>query len=120
MASVIASTTPTSPAAERDAGSLTPPAPAADAAAGEDAAGPGSPERVAARHTGSLSRRILLIAAGWITILLLVGGVALDRTLTGLVQRQFDEQLEYMLTALIASAETDPYGDVWFLSLIHI
>ena len=114
MASVIASTTPTSPAAGRDAGSLTPPAPAADAAAGEDAAGPGSPERLAARHTGSLSRRILLIAAGWITILLLVGGVALDRTLTGLLQRQFDEQLEYMLTALIASAETDPYGDVWF------
>jgi signal transduction histidine kinase len=57
---------------------------------------------------------MLLIAAGWITILLLGGGVALDRTLTGLLTRQFDEQLSYMLTAMIASAEIDPYGDVWF------
>src|SRR5690348_8755197 len=94
VASATASTTPTSPAAARDAGSLTPPTPAADAAAREDAAGLGPSEEVAARHTGSLSRRILLIAAGWITILLLVGGVALDRTLKDMVTRQFDEQLE--------------------------
>ncbi len=57
---------------------------------------------------------MMLIAAGWITILLLAGGVALDRTLTALVSRQFDEQLEYVLTAMIASAEIDPLGDVWF------
>ena len=113
MASVIASTTPTSPAAASDAAALTPPAPAADARALDDAAA-GSGEARAPRHTGSLSRRILLIAAGWISILLLVGGVALDRTLTGLLERSFDEQLDYMLTALIASAEIDPYGDVWF------
>ena len=113
MASATASTTPTSPAAGRDAGPLTPPTPAAEAAAREDA-GPGSPERVAARTTGSLSRRILLIAAGWITILLLVGGVALDRTLTGLVKDQFDEQLDYMVTALITAAEIGPDGEVWF------
>jgi signal transduction histidine kinase len=79
-----------------------------------DAAAPGSAEEVAARKTGSLSRRMLLIAAGWITILLLVGGVALDRTLTGLVKSQFDEQLDYMLTAMIASAEIWPDGDVGF------
>jgi len=65
-------------------------------------------------HTGSLARRMMLIAAGWITILLLLGGVALDRTLTDLVARQYDEQLEYLLTAMIASAEIDPYGDVYF------
>jgi signal transduction histidine kinase len=55
---------------------------------------------------------MMVIAAGWITILLLVGGVALDRTLTSLVERQFDEQLNYMLRAMIASAEIDPLGDV--------
>lgn len=57
---------------------------------------------------------MILIAAGWITILLLVGGVALDRTLTSLLSSQFDEQLEYQLTAMIASAEIDPYGEVYF------
>ncbi|OYW45177.1 MAG: histidine kinase [Sphingomonadales bacterium 12-68-11] len=57
---------------------------------------------------------MMVIAAGWITILLLGGGVALDRTLTGLVRQQFDEQLSYILTAMITSAEIDPYGDVLF------
>jgi signal transduction histidine kinase len=65
-------------------------------------------------HTGSLSRRMMLIAAGWITILLLVGGLALDRTLTGLVTRQFDDQLAYVLTAMIGAAEIDSGGEVWF------
>ncbi len=62
--------------------------------------------------TGSLSRRMMVIAAGWITILLLAGGFALDRALVNLVQRNFDEQLEYVLTALISAAEIDPEGDV--------
>src|SRR5687768_13616860 len=57
---------------------------------------------------------MMLIAAGWITILLLVGGVALDRTLKGLVTRNFDEQLNYMLTAMIGSAEIGPQGEVYF------
>src|SRR5690606_38358751 len=55
-----------------------------------------------------------LIAAGWITILLLVGGVALDRTLNELVNRQFNEQLEFLLNAMIASAEIGPDGEVYF------
>jgi signal transduction histidine kinase len=110
VASVTASTTPTSPAAASDAGPLT----ASAGAAGEPARGDGAAEGAVARHTGSLSRRILLIAAGWITILLLVGGVALDRTLKGLVTRQFDDNLSYMLTAMIASAEVWPDGDVGF------
>ena len=114
MALATASTTPTSPAAASDAGSLTPLPAAPGDAASPDAAGPARVEEVAARRTGSLSRRILLIAAGWILILLLVGGVALDRTLKDLVTRQFDENLGYMLTSMIASAEIDPYGDVWF------
>ena len=57
---------------------------------------------------------MMLIAAGWITILLLVGGVALDRTLTGLVVRNFDDQLGYMLTAMVGSAEIGPDGEVFF------
>ncbi len=67
-----------------------------------------------AHHTGSLQRRMLLIAFGWISILLLGGGIALDRTLTGLVTRNFDEQLGYMLTAMVTTAEIGPDGEVFF------
>lgn len=69
---------------------------------------------VPAAHTGSLSRRMMIIAAGWITILLLVGGVALFLTLKSYVTRQFDEQLNYILTAMISSAEIGPEGEVYF------
>ncbi len=104
MASVTASTTPTIRPAASDA-------PALDAAASPDGE---DPAVAAPPHTGSLARRMMVIAAGWIFILLLVGGVALDRTLTGLVTSQYDEQLEYMLTAMIASAEIGPEGEVYF------
>ena len=66
------------------------------------------------RHTGSLAKRMMLIAAGWITVLLLVGGLALDRTLTSLITRNFDDQLDYMLTAMVASTEIGPDGEVFF------
>ena len=67
------------------------------------------------RHPrGSLARRMGLIAAAWISILLLGGGIALDRTLTAQVENNFDEQLEYILTAMISSAEIDPLGEVYF------
>ena len=65
-------------------------------------------------HTGSLARRMMLIAAGWIGVLLLLGGVGLDRTLAGLVTRNFDDQLGYMLTAMVGSAEIGPDGEVFF------
>ena len=55
-------------------------------------------------HTGSLARRMMLIAAGWITILLLGGGLALDQTLTGLITHSFDDQMNYQLTAMMGSA----------------
>ncbi|HUQ13504.1 MAG TPA: HAMP domain-containing sensor histidine kinase [Novosphingobium sp.] len=57
---------------------------------------------------------MLLIASAWITVLLLGGGLVLDRTLTGLVTRNFDDQLGYMLTAMVASAEIGPDGEVLF------
>jgi signal transduction histidine kinase len=65
-----------------------------------------------ARGTGSLSRRMIVIAAGWITLLLIGGGIALDRVLTDAVSDNFDDQMEYVLTAMVASAEIDPIGDV--------
>ena len=60
----------------------------------------------------SLARRMMAIAALWIGVLLLGGGFALDRTLVRLVEDNFDEQLEYVQTALIASAEIDMDGEV--------
>ncbi len=57
---------------------------------------------------------MLLIAFAWIALLLLGGGYALDRTLTGLVTRNFDEQLGFMLTAMVGSAEIGPDGEVFF------
>src|ERR1700712_3731084 len=64
------------------------------------------------RTTGSLSRRMIVIAAGWILLLLCGGGFALDRVLTTAITRNFDDQLEYVLTALIVSAEIGPQGEV--------
>lgn len=56
----------------------------------------------------------MLIAAGWILILLLGGGLALDRLLVSQVTRSFDEQIGYMLTGMIGSAEIGPDGEVFF------
>ena len=54
------------------------------------------------------------IAGVWILALLLIGGVALDRTLTMQVTRSFDDQLGYMLTAMVGAAEIGPDGEVFF------
>lgn len=66
------------------------------------------------RSTGSLSRRMIGIAALWISLLLLGGGLALDRVLSAAVTRNFDDGLNYVLTAMIASAEIGPDGEVLF------
>lgn len=58
---------------------------------------------------------MMLIAAGWVSFLLLAGGLALDHTVTGIVTRNFDEQLGYMLTGMIGSAEIGPDGEVFFI-----
>ena len=73
-----------------------------------------SARRRAKTHTGSLSQRMMMIAAVWIAILLLAGGLALDRTLTGFVTRNFDAQLGYTLTAMLGSTEIGPDGEVFF------
>lgn len=54
------------------------------------------------------------LAALWITILLLGGGIALDRVLQDTLTRNFDDGISYMLTAMIASAEIGPDGEVYF------
>ncbi len=63
---------------------------------------------------GSLSRRILFLAAAWILLLLVLGGIGLDRVLTGTIQRNFDTQLALTLPAMLAAAELDPFGEVRF------
>jgi signal transduction histidine kinase len=55
---------------------------------------------------------MIVIAAGWITLLLIGGGWALDRVLTNTVSDNFDSQMEYVLRAMIASAEIGPDGEV--------
>ena len=72
------------------------------------------PPRPYVRTTGSLSRRMILIAAAWISLLLAGGGFALDRVLTNAITRNFDDGLEYILTSLIVSAEIDPTGQIAF------
>ncbi len=57
---------------------------------------------------------MIVIAAAWIFILLVGGGIALDRVLGSSIRQNFDNQLEYVLTAMIASAEIGPDGEVRF------
>lgn len=55
---------------------------------------------------------MIVIAATWITILLIGGGIALDRVLVSSVSKSFDSQLENVLMAMIVSAEIGPDGEV--------
>ncbi|VVT12328.1 Signal transduction histidine kinase [Sphingomonas aurantiaca] len=73
-----------------------------------------TPTRVPAAVKGSLSRRMILIAAVWIAVLLSGGGFALDRVLRQAVTRNFDDQLEYVLRSLLNSSEIGPEGEVIF------
>ena len=75
---------------------------------------PELPPRPYVRVTGSLSRRMIVVAALWILLLLTGGGFALDRVLTSAVTRSFDDQLDFLLTSLIATAEIGPEGEVMF------
>ncbi len=66
------------------------------------------------RGTGSLTRRMIGVAALWIVLLLGVGGFALDRSLKQATVRNFDDQLEYVLNAMILASEIDADGEVRF------
>ncbi len=66
------------------------------------------------RKTGSLTRRMIVVAALWITALLLIGGFALDRVLSRSIVDSFDNQLAFVLNSMIASSEIGPDGEVRF------
>lgn len=93
---------------------MTPPA-SAGAEAGADTGAEAAPVQ-RSRTTGSLSRRMILIAAAWIALLLGAGGFALDRVLVGAVTRNFDDSLEYVLRSLIVSSEVGQPGNDLVLS----
>ena len=68
--------------------------------------------KVREHRGGSLTRRMIGVAAIWIGVLLLIGGYALDRVLTRTIENNFDQQLEYVLNAMIASSEVGPDNEV--------
>jgi signal transduction histidine kinase len=70
--------------------------------------------KVRERRGGSLTRRMIVVAAIWIGVLLLIGGYALDRVLSRSIVQNFDQQLEYVLNAMIAASEIGPDGEVRF------
>jgi signal transduction histidine kinase len=87
-------------------------APAAPAAAADEHVA--RPSRKHRRQTGSLTRRMIGVAALWIAALLLIGGFALDRVLKRSIEDSFDSQLVFVLNSMIASSEIDPVGGVRF------
>ena len=87
-------------------------APAAPAAAADERASrKGLTER---RRTGSLSRRMIVVAAAWIAALLLIGGFALDRVLSRSIIDSFDNQLVFVLNSMVGSSEIGPVGEIKF------
>ena len=64
------------------------------------------------RVTGSVSRRMIFIAAAWIMLLLVGGGYVLDRVIVSVVMRNFDDQLKLLVTSMVVSAELDSRGEV--------
>jgi hypothetical protein len=65
-------------------------------------------------RAGSLTSRMILVSTIWILLLLGLGGYALDRVLVSAITSNFDSQLEYVLTAMIGSADIGPDGEVLF------
>jgi len=57
---------------------------------------------------------MIVVAALWISALLLLGGFALDRVLTASIIRNFDDQLSYVLNTMVAASEIGPDGEVRF------
>jgi signal transduction histidine kinase len=75
----------------------------------------GAAKRRRRRPASSLRLRMIALAAAWIIPLLAIGGVGLDRVLVGAITRNFDSQLDFVLTAMVSTAEVDELGDVHFL-----
>ncbi len=75
---------------------------------------PGAPAMRIRARTGSLTRRMIGIAAIWIGALLLIGGFALDRILSKSLVDSFDEQMVFILNSMVAASEIGPDGEVRF------
>jgi signal transduction histidine kinase len=73
---------------------------------------PPPPRDAPLRPRGSLGRRMIGIAAAWILLLLVVGGLALDRVLASTFTAYFDNNIQYQLKEMIRSAEVGPEGDI--------
>jgi signal transduction histidine kinase len=63
---------------------------------------------------GSLSRRVMLVAAMWIIPLLVGGGFAFDRAVTSTLTSNFDNGLKQYLDSMIGAAELGPDGEMRF------
>jgi signal transduction histidine kinase len=68
--------------------------------------------RAYVRVTGSVSRRMALVASAWIMLLLLGGGYTLDRVVTAQLTRNFDDQLVYLMKKMLLYANVGPEGEV--------
>ena len=79
-----------------------------------EAAPPDEAVKARQHRGGSLTRRMIVVSAIWIGMLLLGGGYALDRVLSRGIVQNFDQQLEYVLKAMIAASEIGPDGEVRF------
>ena len=86
-------------------------APAAPAAAADERIPRGLKR---GQRSGSLTRRMIVVAALWITALLLIGGIGLDRVLTRSIEDQFNSQLQFLLNSMIYASEIGPDGEVRF------
>jgi signal transduction histidine kinase len=75
---------------------------------------PTASKRERRHRTGSLSRRMIGVAALWIIALLLLGGFALDRVLSRSIVANFDEQLVRVLNSMIGASEIGPASEVRF------
>ena len=78
------------------------------------AAHPAARGRARGHPTGSLTRRMIGVAAIWIVALLLIGGFALDRVLKSTIDLSFDNQLVYMLNSMVDASDIGPDGEVRF------
>ena len=79
-----------------------------------DSAQAGEAVKVRERRGGSLTRRMIVVSAIWISVLLLIGGFALDRVLSRQIIENFDAQLERVLKSMIGASEIGPDGEVRF------
>jgi signal transduction histidine kinase len=63
---------------------------------------------------GSLTRRMIGMAALWIAALLLIGGFGLDRVLYRTFVDSFDNQLVFILNQMVDASEIGPDGEIHF------